>query len=90
MAKNITVVHSMFHNDDVKLTLEYPEDIEYPPNEWLEKIGKKMKSPFVALDIAQDVNNKWCVIEVNDGGTAGLPEKVDLKEFYRLLQKGLS
>ncbi len=27
MSKNILMEHTMFHNDDVKLTLEYPEDL---------------------------------------------------------------
>lgn len=61
---------------------KYPEEIEYPPTYWLNRIGAKIKSPFVALDIAQGEDDKWWVIEVNDGGSAGLPDHVDLKDFY--------
>lgn len=69
--------------------VQYTEGMQPPPNEWLEEIGKKMKSPFVALDIAQDVNDKWWVIEVNDGGTAGYPDTTNSEQFYQLLYKGL-
>lgn len=62
--------------------VKYPDNFEFPPQEWLEEIGTKLSNPFVALDIAQDVNGKWWVIEVNNGGSAGLPEHIDLKDFY--------
>jgi ATP-grasp domain, R2K clade family 3 len=80
------LVTSMYWNNDIA----YPENVEQPPQDWLEEIGKKMKSPFVALDIAQDVDDQWWVIEVNDGGTAGYPDNLDSNEFYSLLYKGLS
>lgn len=79
------MVTSLYWNNDVP----YPADVEQPPQAWLEEIGKKMKSPFVALDIAQDIDGKWWVIEVNDGGTAGYPDNLDPHEFYRLLYEGL-
>jgi hypothetical protein len=63
----------------------YPEVVEAPPTAWLESIGEKMLSPFVALDIAQDENDNWWVIEVNDGGSAGYPDSVNSKEFYQTL-----
>ncbi len=72
---------TMYWRNDVA----YPADVQSPPQEWLEEIGKKMESPFVALDIAQSVDGKWWVIEVNDGGSAGYPEHVDSKEFYSLI-----
>ena len=69
--------------------IDYPESVEAPPQAWLEEIGQKMKSPFVALDLALGSDGKWWVIEVNDGGTAGFSEHVDAQEFYRLLYQGL-
>lgn len=69
--------------------VSYPDNIECPPMDWLQFIGSKIESPFVALDIAQDENNKWWVIEVNDGGSAGLGNNVDIEEFYKLLYKYL-
>lgn len=70
--------------------IEYPEEIKSPPQDWLEYIGKKLLSPFVALDIAQSDDDKWWVIEVNDGGSAGYPEHLDPKDFYKLLFQSLS
>ncbi len=80
------LVTSMYWDNDIP----YPEGIESPPQAWLEEIGKKMKSPFVALDIAQAEDGKWWVIEVNDGGTAGYPDSLDSKEFYSLLYNRLT
>lgn len=65
-------------------------DNSSPPNEWLEDISKRIHSPFVALDIAQDINNKWWIIEVNDGGSAGLPDHVDSQHFYNILYNSLN
>lgn len=63
----------------------YTEEVSSPPEDWLISIGQKLKSPFVALDIAQDTAGKWWVIEVNDGGSAGLPERAKLEDFYKIL-----
>ena len=63
--------------------------MESPSQEWLEAVGKNLKSPFVALDIAQGENGKWWVIEVNDGGCCGYPDNVDKEEFYQILMKNL-
>ncbi len=63
----------------------YPSDIESPPEDWLREIGSKLKSPFVAIDIAQEESGKWMAIEVNDGGSAGTPENINLEEFYSRL-----
>lgn len=61
-----------------------------PSQEFLESVGKKIISPFVAVDIAKDINDKWWTIEVNDGGAAGLPEHMDVKDFYVRLYQGIS
>lgn len=63
----------------------YPENMEFPPKDWLQSIGDSIRSPFVALDLAQDESSKWWIIEVNDGGSAGLPDHVNLQEFYSIL-----
>lgn len=79
------MITTMYWDNDIP----YPTGVETPPQDWLQNIGKKMVSPFVALDIAQSEDGKWWVIEVNDGGTAGYPDHLDPKEFYDLLYKGL-
>jgi hypothetical protein len=70
---------SMYWQNDIN----YPDGVEYPPQAWLEDIGKKMRSPFVALDIAQGEDGKWWVIEVNDAGIAGYPDHIDSNQFYK-------
>lgn len=84
--KQNTMITSMYWNNDIP----YPNDVEQPPKDWLESIGKKMKSPFVALDIAQSEDGKWWVIEVNDGGTAGYPDNLINDHFYDLLYQNLN
>lgn len=68
----------------------YSNVMERPDDNFLQEVGKKLLSPFVALDIAQDEDDKWWVIEVNDGGSAGLPDHVDPKQFYEVLFKKLN
>jgi hypothetical protein len=80
------IITSLYWNNDIP----YPDDVETPPQDWLEEIGKKLISPLVALDIAPSEDGKWWVIEVNDGGSAGYPDNVDSKEFYGLLYKNLT
>jgi ATP-grasp domain, R2K clade family 3 len=82
----IPLITSLYWNNDIP----YPTDIESPPQTWLEEIGRKMCTPFVALDIAQSEDGKWWVIEVNDGGSAGYPDNLDSQEFYGLLYKSLN
>jgi hypothetical protein len=72
-----------------EMDVPYPEGVVSPPEDWLESIGKKMVSPFVALDIAQSEDDKWWVIEVNDGGSAGWPEHLDATIFYDALYAGI-
>lgn len=83
--KGLPITTIPYWSNDV----EYPENVEFPPAEWLATIGQLIKSPFVALDIAQDEDNKWWVIEVNDGGSAGLPDHTNLEEFYKLLSDNI-
>jgi hypothetical protein len=70
--------------------IDYAAEGTPPPQEFLESMGSKIISPFVAVDLAKDVDNKWWLIEVNDGGAAGLPEHMDAKDFYQKLYQGIS
>lgn len=70
------------------LGIDYGMEGNPPPQEFLEFVGQKIISPFVAVDLAKAVDDKWWVIEVNDGGAAGLPEHMDYKEFYQALYNG--
>ncbi len=66
----------------------YGSQASSPPQEWLEEIGQKIISPFVGVDLAPGKDGKWWLIEVNDGGAAGLPEHMDFDGFYRALYAG--
>lgn len=88
---------TFFLNKKPMLTISIweKEGIDYgvegvpPPQDFLESVGSKIISPFVAVDLAKDVEDKWWTIEVNDGGAAGLPEHMDFNEFYVKLHEGI-
>ena len=44
-------------------------------------------SPFIGLDMAEDVSGEWRVIEINPGGATGVPEGGDAGEFYKVLRQ---
>jgi ATP-grasp domain, R2K clade family 3 len=68
--------------------VQYPEGTLPPPQDFLDRIGKKLISPFVGLDLAQGEDDKWWVIEVNDGGSAGYPDYMNSQDFYNSLYAG--
>lgn len=43
---------------------------------------------FVVIDVARDLNGRWWVVELNDGGMSGLSENNPVA-FYRVLAKQL-
>jgi hypothetical protein len=47
-------------------------------------------SPFIALDVAENVEGNWRTIEINSGGASGVPEGGDVKDFYEALGKAVS
>ncbi len=48
-----------------------------------------MQSRFFTMDVAKRIDGKWMIIELGDGQVAGLPEKVDIIDFYQALLKCL-
>lgn len=48
-------------------------------------LASRVESPFFTLDVAKRSNGDWLVIELGDGGVAGLPERADPDVFYRAL-----
>lgn len=62
------------------------EACEKPDLSQWEEIFWQLGSRFVSLDIAQREDGKWFIIEVNDGGSSGLPENMDPQEFYTALK----
>jgi hypothetical protein len=39
------------------------------------------------MDIAKTKNGEWIIIELGDGQVAGLPDKVDKLQFYKLARQ---
>jgi hypothetical protein len=48
------------------------------------------KLPFVALDFAEKLDGGWVIFEVNDGGSAGIPDGLALPDFYQKLHKAFT
>jgi hypothetical protein len=46
-----------------------------------------VKSNFFAIDVAEKEEGEWIVVEVNDGGTAGIPEGGNASDFYKALRE---
>ena len=44
-----------------------------PPESFVAEVVPKVRSPFFAMDVAETTTGEWVVIEVNDGGSAGVP-----------------
>jgi hypothetical protein len=56
-----------------------------PSPQDVERLGKGLGSKFYALDVAELEDGSWIVVELNDGGTAGVPEGGDYATFYAAL-----
>jgi len=54
--------------------------------EW-ETIARRFDSPFMAMDIAHQMDGSWLIIEVGDGGVSGLPSSIDPLLFYQTLRE---
>ena len=71
------------------LVSEYWEEGDYqgvtPPVEQFRPIMQAVKSQFFTMDIAQKHDGQWMITELGDAQVAGLPEKVDPRDFYKAL-----
>ena len=69
---------------------DYWEEGEYklskPNTKEFEEIAKMVGSNFFSMDIARQKNGELIIIELGDGQVAGLPEKADRNEFYKLIK----
>jgi hypothetical protein len=72
------------HIDNIEEKIS-TEDI---PEEFLQEVIQKVKGKinFYTVDVAQDINGKWWVVELNDGQMAGL-SCIDLDEFYSNMKR---
>ncbi|WP_293914900.1 MULTISPECIES: ATP-grasp domain-containing protein [unclassified Sphingobacterium] len=77
---NNKLIGSYDYWEEGEYKLERPDTVEF------EKIAKQIKSNFFSMDIARQKNGKFIIIELGDGQVAGLPDKTNIKEFYRQLK----
>jgi hypothetical protein len=64
---------------------DYDQDVETPPQHVIETVGQKVNLPFFVVDFGLTEEGYWLPIEVNDGGSAGLPNVKDAPKFYSKL-----
>ncbi len=50
----------------------------------------RVRSRFFAVDVAQKEDGSWLVMELNDGGSAGVPEGGSVEAFYEGLRQVLA
>ena len=50
-------------------------------------VAARVKSRFFAMDVARKEDGDWQVMELNDGGSAGVPEGGDAAELYAQLAR---
>jgi hypothetical protein len=71
----------------------YWSEVEYgpsrPPEGFTAPVLSRGISPFFAVDVAEREDGGWFVVELNDGGSAGLPQPALTDEFYRALAGAL-
>ena len=48
---------------------------------------EKLGAPFFVLDVAPRLDGTWDIVEVNDAGTAGVPEGGSLADYYTALSR---
>jgi ATP-grasp domain-containing protein len=60
-----------------------------PPEGLTAPVLSRGISPFFAVDVAEREDGGWFIVELNDGGSAGLPQPELANEFYRALATAL-
>ena len=74
-------------------SVEYWEEGNYqgifPPFAQFCQVAKAVQSRFFTMDVAKRIDGSWMIIELGDGQVAGLPDKVDIIDFYQAVLKCL-
>jgi hypothetical protein len=52
-------------------------------------IARTIQSRFFTMDVAQQRDGEWLIVELGDGQVAGLPDRADPVGFYAALKHGL-
>ena len=69
------VCHAPYY--DVDCVLDDPRRFEF--------LGRVIGSPFFIADVARLAAGGYTVLEINEGGSAILPEQLDPRDFYRTI-----
>jgi hypothetical protein len=67
---------------------EYAERM--PPSDLFADVLTQVQSRFFTLDIAQRTDGAWMIVELGDAQVAGLPETLDVAQFYRGMMQMLA
>ena len=60
-----------------------------PTQDIISPILSKVQSSFYAVDVAEKEDGSWVIVELNDGGSAGIPEGGSAVEFFNVLKTRL-
>jgi hypothetical protein len=76
-----------FHGD---LLAQFPyweagDDGDAPPADLFADVARSVRSRFFTMDLAQQEDGRWLIVELGDGQVAGLPERADVDSFYAAL-----
>ena len=61
-------------------------DAELPDPASFAYLGARLDSPFFVVDVARLASGGYTILEVNDGGSAILPERLDPRDLYRAIR----
>ncbi|MEO7328130.1 MAG: ATP-grasp domain-containing protein [Minicystis sp.] len=68
-------------------SMRYWDEAEYAspvaPEEELSALARRVKSRFIAMDVAALRDGGWTIIEVGDGQVSGLPDHANRSDFYQ-------
>ena len=81
VARGKVVYHAPYWSDGAQY-----EGLAPPEVEAVERLVAGVTLPFFAVDLAERAEGGWTVIEINDGGTAGVPDGGSVAAFYEALR----
>ncbi|EYF00089.1 ATP-grasp domain-containing protein [Chondromyces apiculatus] len=81
VAQGKVVYHAPYWSDGASY-----EGLAPPEIHDVERLVAGVKLPFFAVDLAEREVGGWAVIEINDGGTAGVPDGGSVAAFYEALR----
>ena len=88
----LTREHRLFFLDgEILSASDYWADGTYPteplPLDRFTEIGRRIDSRFFTMDVALRTDGEWRVVELGDGGVAGLPPRLDRDAFFAALSR---